>query len=152
MSDTVIINSQQVDDLLNKLNDKDQKNKWLYDAVMSGAKVLQQSAQQSFIRKVDGASHNSPYLKGNKPFYEGVSVKGDKAYCEASVSIMNDFRMKFFEKGTDERHTNSRKITGYQEDGTATYFFREARDSSDSAINEAMMLSIDKSIKNAIKQ
>lgn len=65
---------------------------------MSGAKVLQQSAQQSFIRKVDGASHNSPYLKGNKPFYEGVSVKGDKAYCEASVSIMNDFRMKFFEK------------------------------------------------------
>ena len=46
MSDTVIINSQQVDDLLNKLNDKDQKNKWLYDAVMSGAKVLQQSAQQ----------------------------------------------------------------------------------------------------------
>lgn len=98
MSDTVIINSQQVDDLLNKLNDKDQKNKWLYDAVMSGAKVLQQSAQQSFIRKVDGASHNSPYLKGNKPFYESVSVKGDKAYVEASVSIMNDFRMKFFEK------------------------------------------------------
>ena len=109
MSDTVIINSQQVDDLLNKLNDKDQKNKWLFDAVMSGAKVLQQSA----------------------------------------------------------RHTNSRKITGYQDDGkhlkregkghytgkiTATYFFREARDSSDSAINEAMMQSIDKSIKNAIKQ
>ena len=162
MSDTVVINSQQVDDLLNKLNDKDQKNKWLYDAVMSGAKVLQQSAQQSFIRKVDGASHNSPYLKGGKPFY-----KGDKAYCEASVSIMNDFRMKFFEKGTNERYTNSRKITGYQADGkhlkrdgkghytgkiTATYFFREARDSSDGAINEAMIQSIDKSIKNTIKQ
>ena len=167
MSDTVIINSQQVDDLLNKLNDKDQKNKWLYDAVMSGAKVLQQSAQQSFIRKVDGASHNSPYLKGNKPFYEGVSVKGDKAYCEASVSIMNDFRMKFFEKGTDERYTKSRKITGYKSDGKhlkregeghyvgkieATYFFKTARDNSDAAINEAMLQSIDKSIKNAIKQ
>ena len=167
MSDTVIINSQQVDDLLDKLNDKDQKNKWLYDAVMAGAKTLQQSAQQSFIAKVDGASHNSPYLKGGKQFYEGVSVKGDKAYCEASVSIMNDFRMKFFEKGTDERYTKSRKITGYKSDGKhlkregeghyvgkieATYFFKTARDNSDAAINEAIIQSIDKSIKNAIKQ
>lgn len=167
MNDTVIINSQQVDDLLNKLSDNDQKNKWLYDAVMNGAKVLQQAAQQSFIKKVEGASHSSPYLKGGKPFYEGVSVKGDKAYVEASVSILNDFRMKFFEKGTDDRYTKSRKITGYQSDGKhlkregeghyvgkieATYFFKSARDSSDSAINEAMLQSIDKSIKNAIKQ
>lgn len=167
MNDIVTINSQQVDDLLNKLSDNDQKNKWLYDAVMSGAKVLQQAAQQSFISKVDGASHSSPYLKGHKPFYEGVSVKGDKAYVEASVSIMNDFRMKFFEKGTDERYTKSRKITGYQSDGKhlkregeghyvgkieATYFFKSSRDSSDAAINEAMLQSIDKSIKNAIKQ
>lgn len=167
MNDTVIINSQQVDDLLNKLSDNDKKNKWLYDAVMSGAKVLQQAAQQSFIKKVKGAQHSSPYLKGGKPFYEGVSVKGDKAYIEASVSILNDFRMKFFEKGTDERYSKSRKITGYQSDGkhlkregeghytgkiSATYFFKSARDSSDAAINEAMLQSIDKSIINAIKQ
>lgn len=167
MNNIVTINSQQVDDLLNKLSDNDQKNKWLYDAVMSGAKVLQQSAQQSFIRKVDGASHSSPYLKGNKPFYEGVSVKGNKDYCEASVSIMNDFRMKFFEKGTVERFTQSAKINGYQSDGkhlkregkghyvgkiTATYFFKSARDNSESAVNQAMMESLEKSINNTIKQ
>lgn len=167
MSDTVTINSQQVDDLFNKLSDKELKNKWLYDAVMSGAKALQQAAQQSFKRDVNGASHSSPYLKGNKPFYEGVSVKGDKDYCEASVSIMNDFRMKFFEKGTVERFTQSAKINGYQSDGkhlkregkghyvgkiTATYFFKSARDSSEGTVNQAMMQSIDKSIKNAIKQ
>lgn len=167
MSDTVIINSQQVDDLLNKLNDKDQKNKWLYDAVMSGAKVLQSAAQESFKKEVKGASHSSPYLKGHKPFYEGVSVKGDKAYCEASVSIMNDFRMKFFEKGTAERYTKSTKINGYQDDGkhlkregkgryvgkiTATYFFKSARDNSESAVNQAMMESLEKSINNTIKQ
>jgi hypothetical protein len=30
----------------------------------------------------------------------GVRVSGDKDYCEVSVSIMGDFRLKFFEKGT----------------------------------------------------
>lgn len=167
MSDTVSINSQQVDDLLFKLDDKDLKNKWLYDAVMSGAKALQSAAQESFKKEVKGASHSSPYLKGNKPFYEGVSVKGDKAYSEASVSIMNDFRMKFFEKGTAERYTKSSKINGYQDDGkhlkregkghytgkiTATYFFKSARDNSESAVNQAMTESLEKSINNTIKQ
>lgn len=52
MSDTVIINSQQVDDLLNKLNDKDQKNKWLYDAVMSGATVRTTIIHQKGRRSV----------------------------------------------------------------------------------------------------
>lgn len=168
MNDIVIVDAASVDELLRKLDDDELKNKILYDAVMSGAKALQQAAQQRF-RTVLGAaaSHPSPYLKGNKPLYESVSIKGEKAYIEASVSILNDFRMKFFEKGTAERYTKGRKITGYADNGrnlkregkghytgkiTATNFFAAARNSSENNINDAMLSSIEKSLKNAIKQ
>lgn len=168
MSDNIVtIDKQTVDELLAKLSDSEQKNKWLYEAVMSGAKALQQAAQQSFKQTLgEAASHTSPYIKGQKPFYEGVSVKGDKAYIEASVSIMNDYRMKFFEKGTADRQTKGRKITGYidahhlKREGkghytgkiTATNFFRSARDNSQSQVEQAMTDSLNKSISNAIKQ
>lgn len=168
MSDNIVtIDKQTVDELLAKLSDSEQKNKWLYEAVMSGAKALQQAAQQSFKQTLgEAASHTSPYLKGGKQFYEGVSVKGDKAYIEASVSIMNDYRMKFFEKGTKDRQTKGRKVTGYidahhlKREGkghytgkiTATYFFRSARDNSQSQVEQAMTDSLNKSISNAIKQ
>ncbi|MCI6342101.1 MAG: hypothetical protein MR788_06025 [Prevotella sp.] len=168
MSEIVHVDAASVDELLRKLDDDELKNKILYDAVMSGAKALQQAAQQN-IRKELGAaaSHPSPYLKGNKPLYEGVSVKGEKAYIEASVSILNDFRMKFFEKGTAERYTKGHKITGYADNGrnlkregkghytgkiTATNFFAAARNSSEQNVNDAMLSSIEKSLKNAIKQ
>ena len=168
MSEIVHVDAASVDSLLRKLDDDELKNKILYDAVMSGAKALQQAAQQNFRKEVGAAaSHPSPYLKGNKPLYEGVSVKGEKAYIEASVSILNDFRMKFFEKGTAERYTKGRKITGYADNGrnlkregkghytgkiTATNFFATARNSSEQNINDAMLSSIEKSLKNAIKQ
>lgn len=166
MSNIVAIDKQAVDELLAKLSDSEQKNKWLYEAVMSGAKTLQQAAQQSFKQTLgEAASHNSPYLKGGKPFYEGVSVKGDKAYIEASVSIMNDYRMKFFEKGTKDRQTKGHKVTGYidahhlKREGkghytgkiTATNFFRSARDNSQTQVEKAMMDSLNKSIQNAIR-
>lgn len=163
----VIIDSSSVDDLLNKLADKDLINSILYGAVVDGAKTLQKLAQQSFIMKMgESANHLSPYLKGGKPFYEGVSVKGDKAYIEASVSIMNDFRMKFFEKGTKERFTKSRKITGYisrrkkKREGkghyvgkiTALNFFKAARENGKEIINKEMLDSILKNLNKKIKQ
>ena len=33
----------------------------------------------------------------------GVKLRADKDYCEVSVSILGDFRLKFFEKGTAQR-------------------------------------------------
>jgi hypothetical protein len=50
----------------------------------------------------ESANHVSKYIKA--PFVDGIVLKGDKAYCEARVSIMKDFRMKFFEKGTEDRY------------------------------------------------
>ena len=59
-------------------------------------------------------------------------MKADKDYTEVSVSIMGDFRLKFFEKGTKDRYTSKgfyRGKMGENKEGTSNYryFFREAR-------------------------
>lgn len=164
MSDHVAkIDSRQVDDLLNALSDDELKRKILFDGIKAGAKTLQQNTQALFRQSMgESASHYSKYIR--KPFEDGVTVKGDKAYIEASVSIMNDFRMKFFEKGTKQRTTKGRKITGYTEKhkliregkGHNTgaikplYFFRRARQ-NETAIKDAIMQSIDNALNKLNK-
>ena len=163
----VKIDTSQVDRLLNALDDEDNKRDILFNAVKDGAKVLQQQAKQSFRREIgNAATHYSKYIR--KPFEDGITLKGDKAYCEAIVSIMSDFRMKFFETGTKQRKTKGRKIVGYANERqtrlkregkghdtgaiTATYFFRNARTQSETAINEAMKQSIDNALKKLIPE
>ena len=160
MSDIVTIDSREVDELLNTLSNDEFKRKVLYDAVKAGAKTLQQNTKKLFRQTMgDSATHYSKYIR--KPFEDGVTVKGDKAYIEASVSILNDFRMKFFEKGTRERTTKGRKIVGYisshrlKREGKGhntgsikpLYFFRQARE-NETAINDA----ITQSINNALSK
>lgn len=160
MNNVVEIDSKQVDELLDTLSDDEFKRKVLFDAIKEGAKTLQQNTKKLFKQSMgDSATHYSKYIR--KPFEDGVTVKSDKAYIEASVSIMNDFRMKFFEKGTRERTTKGRKIVGYinshrlKREGKGhntgsikpLYFFRQARQ-NETAINDA----ITQSINNALSK
>lgn len=160
MNNVVEIDSRQVDELLNTLSDDEFKRKLLFDAVKAGAKTLQQNTKKLFRQSMgDSATHYSKYIR--KPFEEGVTVKGDKAYIEASVSIMNDFRMKFFENGTKQRTTKGRKIVGYvssrklKREGKGhntgsikpLNFFKKARE-NETAITDAMI----KSINNALRK
>ena len=154
------INSDSVDFLLNILDDEEKKRQMLYKSVIAGGKVLQGVAKQYFKQRMgDAATHVSPYMK--KPFEDGIILKGDKAYLEARVSIMKDFRMKFFEKGTEDRYikqkghsdlqrgrhqTNTGK-PNYRGRITAKWFFKDARNNSAAGINDAMMKSIDNSLK-----
>lgn len=154
------IDSGQVDDLLSLLDDEEIKQNVLFKAVKAGGKVLQTTAKDYFKQRMgESANHVSKYIKA--PFVDGVVLKGDKAYCEARVSIMKDFRMKFFEKGTEDRYikqkghsdlqrgrhqTNTGKAN-YRGRITGKWFFKDARTNSDSQINEAMIKSIDNSLK-----
>lgn len=159
MNEIVKTDSTQVDNLLSKLSDDDFKRDILIDGLKAGAKVLQENAQSNFRARVSGATHHSPYIK--KPFFRGVKMKVDKDYTEVIVSIMSDFRMKFFEKGTKERQTKGRKIVGKESfhrlkrEGkghktghiTATNFFRDAR-SQEGDINNAIEQSITRALNN----
>lgn len=152
------IDSSQVDKLLNALDDDNVRNNAIYKGLMAGAKVLQGNTKESFRRAMgEAATHFSPYIK--RPFFEGVTVSGDKAYLETKVSIMADYRMKWFEKGTAERVTGYRVRNGkYKKtsnnSGTShstgrikpLYFFKSARNSSESAMNEAIIKSIDNTL------
>ena len=159
MNDKIYIEtiSNGIDELLNGLDEE--RSKIIYKAVWAGAKRLQQNTKDAFVRKFGAAANNiSKYIKA--PFKDGVIAKGDKAYCEVRVSIMKDFRMKFFEKGTNERYIKQkshsdykrkRKITNtgkanYRGRINALHFFKEARGNNDE-INNAMINSIENSLK-----
>lgn len=149
-----------LDLMISVLDDDEKKKQILYRAVIAGGKVLQGVAKQYFKQRVGEAStHISKYIK--QPFVEGVVLKGDKAYLECRVSIMKDFRMKFFEKGTEDRYikqkghsdlqrgrhqTNTGK-PNYRGRITGKWFFKDARNDSAAGINDAMMKSIDNALK-----
>ena len=88
MNNTVNIDSKEVDQLLNNLADTDELNKILFDAVKEGAKTLQKKTKQIFRMKVGGvASSISRFTR--KPFEDGITMKADKGFTEATVSIMH---------------------------------------------------------------
>lgn len=150
-----VVDSSQVEHWLDKMADESYQRRVLYKAIMDGAKVLQENTKESFRRKVGEAStHFSNDVGG--PFYDGVMLKGDRAYLEGRVSIMKDYRMKWFEKGTRERFTSYRinKRGEYRKTTNASgtthstgkmkplYFFRDARNNSAGQIEEAITQSI----------
>lgn len=152
-NNTVNIDSTSVDRLLDALDDPDVKNKILFDAVNEGAKVLQSKTIDFFRARVGEVAEHISRWK-NRPFWQGITTSKDKAYCETKVSIMGDHRLKWFEKGTQDRYTKGYKIVGYQRNRrvregkghwvgrmTDNNFFRDARKET-SAIDAAMEQSI----------
>ena len=151
--------TQDIDDFLDQIDDENVRRNILYKAVIAGGKAVQGTAKEYFRNRMgESALHQSKYIKA--PFQDGIIVKGDKAYLEARVSIMKDFRMKFFEKGTEERYIKQKGHSDLQrgrhgtDTGKANYrgritgkwFFRDARNNTESIYN-AMFFSIDNSLK-----
>ena len=153
-NDNVQIDSSQVDRLLDTLADDNVRRNIMFEAVKAGGEVLKQNT----LNNLSSSSFNSA------PMRKGVVVEGDKAYTEAKVSIMDDYRLKWFEKGTAARYTKGAKIVGIDENSRRYalkrtgkprytgsikphYFFRNARE-NDGAITEAITQSIDNALKS----
>lgn len=154
MNDNVNIDSAQVDKLLDTLADDNIRRDIMFKAVKAGGEVLRQNTLQN----LRSSNFNSLSME------KGVTVKGEKSYTEATVSIMGDYKLKWFEKGTKARYTKGAKITGIDENSRRYalkrtgkprytgsikphYFFRNARD-NESAITEAITQSIDNALRN----
>lgn len=161
-NNTVDINSTQVDQLLNTLGDTATTNKIMFEAIKAGAEVLQENTINRFRGAMGGVADNFNRWNG-KPFWAGVIVSTEKAYLEAKVSIMGDHRMKWFEKGTSQRQTKGRKITGYQRNRairegkghntgaiSGKWFFKSARQNTN-AIDEAITQSINNALASINK-
>lgn len=156
-------------DTLNKLTDNNYlKSKVLITALKKGGEVLQKSTTQVMKSKLGSVATKNEHH--SKPMAEGVKVIVDKNYYDVIVSIMSDYRLKWFETGTDDRYTKG-KITGQSmvrkgdgnrlrnvRSGTKAYrgniektnFFKEARENT-TGIDEAINTSLNDSLNKLFK-
>lgn len=143
----VQVDDSQVKNLFDKLSDENRKT-ILFRALQKGAKALQAQTQTNLKAAFNGGASMA----------KGVKLKADKSYNEISVNIMGDYRLRWFEKGTQIRKTKGHKVTGYDRwrkvrSGKGAnrgrirplYFFRNARQND--AINDVVMQSIDEQLK-----
>lgn len=150
------IESSDVDRFLDNLDDDKVRQNIIYKGLIEGGKILQGMTKEYFKQKMgESAYHQSKYIKA--PFYEGVTLKGDKAYLEVRVAIMKDFRMKFFEKGTHDRyikqkgHSDLQRARYVKNTGKPNYrgaiqpkwFFKDARNASASGVEHATKVEMD---------
>ena len=161
----VQIQSNEVDNVLDKLDDEDLMKEALFKALKSGGHVLQDETKKYFRNAMgESATHYSKYIKS--AFEDGIVMKGDKAYCEVRVSIMKDFRMKFFEKGTVDRYTQNYSHSDYkrkrvnENTGKSNYrgkitdkhFFKDARANSGELVNNAIQQSLNNTIEKVLRE
>ena len=118
MSDNVVtIDTKQVDNLFRKL-DPEKRNEAMMNALKSGAAVLAQKTRSNLRKGLGkGANNifvvrNKNYEWKNKPMTQGVTLNARDTYnTTVQVSIMGDPRLKWFEKGVDERYRGARKTS-----------------------------------------
>ena len=123
MSNTVSIDDTKVQNLLNALN-PDSTNQILFTALKkAGQKLANQTKTQ--LKRSLGQGATSGNRFNGKTLESGIRLRADKDYCEVSVSILGDYRLKFFEKGTKQRIT--RKTGANRGSIKPLYFFRDAR-------------------------
>lgn len=125
----------------------------LYDALKEGAKTLQQETKANLLRKAGSIATKVSFVrKGrDKPMVDGVRLSRDNAYCQVTVTIMGDFRLKWFEKGTAERFTKDGVYRGAIK---PLRFFAEARANEGAltaAINSRLENRIEKLLKHSVK-
>lgn len=122
------MNNVQVDDTsvqnLFSALDADSSKEILFKALKKGGQKLTSQTKRSLRAKL-GAGSATPNRWNGKTMESEIRLKADKDYCEVSVSILGDFRLKFFEKGTAQRRL--RRGGANRGSIRPLYFFRDAR-------------------------
>lgn len=147
----VQIDDRQVMNLFNSLNEEASR-KMLLEALKKAGKELQEETKSNLKARL-GNKATSPNRWNGKTLESGITLKADKDYTEVSVSIMGDFRLKFFEKGTKSRYTKKgfyRGKMGENKEGASNYrnFFKEARQND---LTDTITKSISQSLKRINK-
>ena len=143
----VSINDSAVQNLFQALNTEN-RNQIILTALRAGGNKLAQNTRASLKSKL-GAGASTPNRWNGKPMESGVRCKADKDYNEVTVSIMGDFRLKFFEKGTKVRQT--RKTGANRGSIKALNFFSSAR-ADEGSITDNIYKSIEASLKRITRQ
>lgn len=159
MSKVCEIDSAGLNDILNNLSPENRKEAIFKSLVKGGEELVQQTVFQ-LTKELPAASEGNRF---GRPMTKGVRLKKDKDYDDVIVSVMGDFRLKFFELGTKERYlkrtgakdrirgyTPSNKSRLYRKKGKENqysagsyrgmikplHFFKQARDNSQSVMDK----------------
>lgn len=109
MDNAVRINDKPVIQALDKLRKPE-----IYDIVVKalwkGADLVRKDAQKSLESKLGPGATRECQRKNKKghkghdePMIQGIIVKKDKGLLEVRLSLYGDYRLKWFEMGTQER-------------------------------------------------
>lgn len=118
-------------------------------ALTEGAKILQKEAKNT-LRQIYGRAVSHKNWWNGKTLQQGIKVSPQRNVEKdgVKVHIMSDFRLKFFESGTNERFTSGHnggtvkgKIPYYRQHKphstghiTASHFFTKSKDQTESQI------------------
>lgn len=101
MSDKVCdIDTSELDNLLNNLSEENRK-KAIFNSLIKGGQELVDETKRELVKVLPNANRGERF---GTPMSSGVKLKKDKDYNDVAVHIMSDFRLKFFEMGTDDRY------------------------------------------------
>lgn len=132
MSD-VKVDSTAIDAMLRSL-EGDLRQGILLKALKAGGKVLQENTQAALSARMGSAARSAPHshigsrTTHNRPLVKGVTLKADKNYDEVRVSILGDYRLKWFEMGTAERklkRTGAKDRSRGRYKGDRRYLYRK---------------------------
>ncbi len=100
------VDVKEVLGLFAELNGKQQKLVYR-NALRQAANTLVKETKNQLKLKL-GRKANSRNWWNGKALSSGIKTNADKEGKQAKVHIMGDFRLKFFEMGTDTRYTTGR--------------------------------------------
>ena len=156
----VEIDDKQILRLFSDLSPKKQKAAHR-NALKKSASILVRQAKQNLKEVTNKYNSKATNLKKGwhikrtksgkvtaKSLQQGIRLSVDKEAEFAKVHIMGDFRLKWFELGTTVRKTKKGYNRGKMR---ASYFFKRAKQGTESQISETLQENIRQSILRTAK-
>lgn len=137
----ITVDAKQVLNMFAELDSRRQKAVHRTTLRQSG-NILARQARVN-LKSVVKSKTNARSAKTGKTMNSGVKVKVDRDATRATIHIMGDFRLKWFEIGTNIRKTKQGYDRGQM---TATHFFKSAKEQTEARI----FSNIDESLKKSI--
>ena len=120
----VTVNTDQVLAMFDELDFR--RRRQVYRATLNtSSNILVRQAKQNLRRTVKTTRNKNKW--NGKTLESGIKKRVARDAKSATVSIMGDFRLKFFEMGTKDRNTKGRRVTGSYFKGGRNHKIRVGR-------------------------
>ena len=129
MSNSVTVDAKQVIQMFRDLDHREQKK--VYKTALRKAAGILIKETRSNLRNIVKGKITNKKKDYKRTLSTGIRSSVDREGTQASVHIMGEYRLKWFEKGTNLRRTNKGYNRGAMK---AHYFFRDAQRSTEKEV------------------